>query len=118
MLEFKLVAAQLAEHDGHVHSLSHCCHSHLIRAFRREANLARLFHFPHAVFELLMAFHAHQTFLVDAVVVVAAAGVEVVAGLLPVAATPAHAAVLAVADPHGVAIESRARAAARRRLRL
>ena len=42
-----------------------------------------------------------MTFLVDAVVVVAAAGVEVVAGLLPVAAAPSHAAVLAVADPHG-----------------
>jgi len=38
--------------------------------------------------------------------VVAAAGVEVVAGLLAVAAAPAHAAVLAVADPNGCGKEA------------
>lgn len=89
----------------------------------------------------------NKTFFVNAVVVVAAAGVEVVAGLLPVAAAPSHAAVLAVPDPHGcrerrwirseiksnlfmrrgkgragqgsltVAVEGRTRAAARRRWR-
>lgn len=41
------------------------------------------------------------TFLVDAVVVVAAAGVEVIAGLLSIAAAPANAAVLAIPDPYG-----------------
>lgn len=64
-----------------------------------------------------MAFHTHQTFLVDAVVVVAAAGVEVIAGLLSIAAAPANAAVLAIPDPYGVAVEGGARAAARRRRR-
>jgi hypothetical protein len=35
------------------------------------------------------------------VVVVAAAGVEVIAGLLSIAAAPANAAVLAIPDPYG-----------------
>ena len=43
---------------------------------------------------------ANVTFLLDAAVVVAAEGVNVVAGHLSLAATPAHAAVLAVVDPN------------------
>ena len=43
---------------------------------------------------------AWSTFLFDAVIVVAAAGVEVVAGLLPLAPAPPHAAELPVPDSH------------------
>ena len=86
VLQFQFLAAQLAEHDRHVHPLSHRRHSQFIWAFLGEADLPSLLHSPHAILELLVAFDTHQTFNFDALVVVAAAGVEVVAPAPPHAA--------------------------------
>ena len=49
---------------------------------------------------------ANVTFLLDAAVVLAAAGVDVVAGHLSLAATLAHAIVLVVADPNSCGKEA------------
>jgi len=43
---------------------------------------------------------ANVTFLLDAAVVVAAAGVDIVIGHLSLVTTPAHAAVLVITDPN------------------
>ena len=58
--EFKLWAAQLAQQDGHVHTLYHCGHSCFKRTFPRKSNLSWFLYSLYAGLELLMAFYTYQ----------------------------------------------------------
>jgi hypothetical protein len=111
-LQFIARTVKLAEHNGHIHALSHGWHCYVIRALLRKSRFSRLLNLFDTLLELFMAFDIHHPFFLNAFVMEFAACIEIVAGLLSGAAGPSNATVFPISNSKRITVLHNARPAA------